>query len=686
MKFFKKFGYILLKILGTGLLGYGIYRALDQLVSYYEEMIEATGRWPISLLVFFAFNVLVFLFLTLHLWGFKYFKRLSNFRQKFNKLGWPIALGLSVLISWLLLYSTYRAVFSGWWVKSSLLIFMGFVISWLLTKDDAEVYTLKGILSSVILLCSAYVFAYELQTAVSYPFSLGWSEGNRLWDYSILYGRDLYNLPAGRAIPVYTSVGRQSLWGLPFLLPNVSIFVVRLWDVILKTVPYFLLGLAIFHRKRQEPGLWVLLGLWTFLFLHSGPIYTPLVLVAIMVVLARRLPLWLSILIVAIAGYYATEARYTWVFAAGMWAALIAFLEPAQMGKQATKRRWVRAILLGLAGVIAGYFIPKSLDDAIVSLLTGGNQGVSEAVEVAASGGTGISLTNLSDILGRQPLLWYRLLPNPTYPLGILLGLLVLVVPLTILLVLLAKRVSWRLTVWQKLLLFGELLAFLVVGLIISVKIGGGADLHNLDMFLISLVIVAGIIWHNGANTIVETMQLQGKAMQIALLAAALIPGLLGIIHADYIEIPSKTEAASYVNTIQRAVDSYNDGEILFIDQRQLLTFNIIKNVSLVPEYEKKHLMDMALAEDEAYFAGFNEDLKNHRFSLIVNEPSHIKFQEVDYKGGFGQENNAWVRWVSTPILCHYEAIETNTTAQFQLLIPRQGPLPVELIPYCQDD
>ncbi len=59
--------------------------------------------------------------------------------------------------------------------------------------------------------------------------------------------------------------------------PNVSIFVVRLWDVILKTVPLFLLGLAIFHRKRQEPGLWVLLGLWTFLFLHSGPIYTPLV-------------------------------------------------------------------------------------------------------------------------------------------------------------------------------------------------------------------------------------------------------------------------------------------------------------------------------------------------------------------------------------------------------------------------
>jgi hypothetical protein len=31
------------------------------------------------------------------------------------------------------------------------------------------------------------------------------------------------------------------------------------------------------------------------------------------------------------------------------------------------------------------------------------------------------------------------------------------------------------------------LLAFLVVGLIVSTKIGGGGDLHNLDMFLIGI-------------------------------------------------------------------------------------------------------------------------------------------------------------------------------------------------------
>ncbi len=81
-------------------------------------------------------------------------------------------------------------------------------------------------------------------------------------------------------------------------------------------------------------------------------------------------------------------------------------------------------------------------------------------------------------------------------------------------------------------------------------------------MFLISLVIVAGIIWHNGANTIVETMQLQGKAMQIALLAATRVVRVLGIIHADYIEIPSKLGCVlrQHHSALGRF---YNDGEIM---------------------------------------------------------------------------------------------------------------------------
>ena len=42
------------------------------------------------------------------------------------------------------------------------------------------------------------------------------------------------------------------------------------------------------------------------------------------------------------------------------------------------------------------------------------------------------------------------------------------------------------------------MIAFLIVGLIISTKIGGGGDLHNMDMFLVGLVFVAALAW-NGA-------------------------------------------------------------------------------------------------------------------------------------------------------------------------------------------
>ena len=46
--------------------------------------------------------------------------------------------------------------------------------------------------------------------------------------------------------------------------------------------------------------------------------------------------------------------------------------------------------------------------------------------------------------------------------------------------------------VWAVIL---PLLAFLIVGLVVSAKIGGGGDLHNLDMFLIGLVFAAGVAW-----------------------------------------------------------------------------------------------------------------------------------------------------------------------------------------------
>jgi hypothetical protein len=107
----------------------------------------------------------------------------------------------------------------------------------------------------------------------------------------------------------------------------------------------------------------------------------------------------------------------------------------------------------------------------------------------------------------------------------------------------------------------------------------------------------------------------------------------------------------------------------LFIDHRQLLTFGLIKEVPLINSYEKKVLMDYAMASDEKYFRNFHDDLKNKRFALIINEPSNLIIRETN--ASFGQENNAFVKYVTKPLLCYYIPIFTSNENSLEILIPR---------------
>jgi hypothetical protein len=87
------------------------------------------------------------------------------------------------------------------------------------------------------------------------------------------------------------------------------------------------------------------------------------------------------------------------------------------------------------------------------------------------------------------------------------------------------------------------------------------------------------------------------------------------------------------------------------------------------------------MASNSQYFYTFYEDLKAHRFTLIVNEPANIIIRGSEYS--FGEENDAFVRWVTQPLLCTYEPIYTSTDTSVQLLIPRETPAPAEM--GCQE-
>jgi hypothetical protein len=135
--------------------------------------------------------------------------------------------------------------------------------------------------------------------------------------------------------------------------------------------------------------------------------------------------------------------------------------------------------------------------------------------------------------------------------------------------------------------------------------------------------------------------------------------------------LPSESDTMEALQDIRRAVkEAAPSGEILFMDQRQLLTFRYITDIPLVPEYDKKVLINEAMSSSETYFRTFYRDLASRRFSLIITHPLHEKIQtETDE---FGEENNAWVKWVSTPLLCYYEPLGTLKKVKIQLLVPKQ--------------
>ncbi len=240
------------RILASIFLVYYAFRIIQELVIRYQPILAGNNDFPESLAAIAAFLVIAFAICILSIWFPTVILKLSPVRQKMGVLRWLLAVLLAVAISWLFLYSKWSFTLNGAWLRAFVYLAGFGAIAWLLTTQPQQNYSFEGLLKSGIIFGSVFIFASECQTAVSYPFSLSWSEGNRIWDYSVLYGRRLYDYPQGSPIPAYIDTGRQSLWGLPFLLPKVSIFTVRLWNALVFTLPYFLLGLFAFYKTGTK--------------------------------------------------------------------------------------------------------------------------------------------------------------------------------------------------------------------------------------------------------------------------------------------------------------------------------------------------------------------------------------------------------------------------------------------------
>jgi hypothetical protein len=524
--------------------------------------------------------------------------------------------------------------------RMMLLVDFAMIAGFLLPKERTHLLEKTALL--LLFSSSIFVIAQQIITISDYPFATSWSEGNRLWDYSLYFGRDRYIFEEPFSYPTYLTPGRHGLWGLPFLfLTNPSIVVMRSWDVVLWTLPYLLLGVALFVRRSslRSPWGWIL-ALWTFLFLSQGPIYAPLILSGLILALGyNHQRLWQSLLITAIACFYAGISRWTWMVAPAVWAALWALLE--EEVQQGFWKQFKRPLYLGLAGLLG----------AILSMVV---------MNIAFPRPDPIYSTSMS-----QPLLWYRLWSNPTNPTGVVTGLVYVVGPVLLWLI---WRIVQQRARWDFLKLFallGVLISFLAVGLVASVKIGGGSNIHNLDMFLVSLVFIVSMTF--------GTREAYSKFSGFGWLLCGfmlLVPVWnLTRTHKE-LKIPTEPDPDEVIAEMQSIIgEAAKEGEVLFIDQRQLLTFGEIKDVPLIMEYEIKDMMNQAMGHNQAYFEKFREDIKNHRFELIVSDPLYVVYQGP--KIAFGEENDAWVEEVTVPVLDSYKPVVRFDEHLIWLLVPK---------------
>jgi hypothetical protein len=568
---------------------------------------------------------------------------------------------LTLFTAVIFLYSSFGNYQFIYWLRFFVIFTCGFLSAFLLFYQKIDFPFLLKVAGMVLLASLVFVIGDWMTGVTDYPFSLTWSEGNRFWDYSIMYGVDRYINTSGKPVIPFLEAGRQLLWALPFAIPSIGIWGMRLWNVIVWVVPPLILGwtAVINPRTFYRDWIWQIgFGFWCFMFLSQGPIYPPLVICAIIVAIGlrqKRLPV--AILLVALASYYARISRWTWMYAPGLWAGLVALIEINNPSfKNGHWKELVRPVVLGLSGLLGAEVIAR-----IVAQFSQG--------QIAAEGNVTTMVVSSMDMT--QPLLWDRLFPNPTYSTGILLGYLWVGGPLLLFLVWLNIKRHWKTNWMQNLALVIILGAFSVIGIIISVKIGGGSNLHNLDLLWMTMIMLAAWVFRkwleDGLPGLFKT-----KSLMAILCLAIIFPTTIMIMYGEPFNVPQEYFINSSLKKLKQEVDAAKTkGEILFLDQRQLLTFGYVQDVPLVADYEKKLLMDKAMSSDQAYFDKFYEDLKNHRFSMIVSEPLRKSMADEGLRN-FAEENNSWVYWVSRPLLQYYMPKVTYDEVGVQLLVPRE--------------
>ena len=481
-----------------------------------------------------------------------------------------------------------------------------------------------------------------------YPFAMGWSETSRFYFPSLFLSEKVY----GQDYPWPILHPTLHLLLAPPYLFDSSLWFHRFWQVALR---YILVGAVVpaLMSRLSIPGRaerW-LVGLWMFLFLFMGPIYFHLTIPVILVLLgfsrADNRRTWIVVLLASI---WCGWSRLNWYPMPGMIAAVLYFMEVPYRGKD-IRSYLLQPALWSIAGTLTAY--------------------LSQQVYIALSGipESGIFYTSLA-----SDLLWYRLWPNASYFLGILPGALLASLPawVAMYIVVRSRKSDWHPI--RLILIFAALLVLFLGGLVVSLKIGGGANLHNMDAyFSLLLIVFAYFVFaryqpENGGTA--QPVQLHW----LLIIALIVMPAWSYLQFNIGFRATGDTARTQEVLTqLQHQIDQVNaqGGEILFITQRHLISMHMLDGVTLVPEYEREDLMEIAMANDLSHIQTFREDMEDQRFGLIVVDP--LNYNVLSRQRSFAEENNVWVTRIMKHILCNYREQIAFPADEIALYVPQEG-------------
>ncbi len=410
-------------------------------------------------------------------------------RFDFDTLTWRV-LGAIVFLAVLFLIPYIKFTFQiGQEVKKPvydpvlLLLFYYWMCWWMILLAMAALKTALrttwqgGFATVLIVFGVAFEIWSRYSVVTSYPLSLGWSEGSRYYYASLFFSKWIY----GESFPLSTlHPTRYLLQSFPFLFPSSGLFAHRLWQFLLWIGLTAGASIALTHRvfTRSERAIkWLAAG-WLFLFLMRVGVYNHLevmVIVPLLFISSRR-P-WQSLVAVIVASVWAGMSRVNWFPMPAMIAIAIYLLEtPLNALKHASDTSPFKQIfhylsqpmLWGVAGLIS------ALLTQIVYAYLSGNSGNANAFTSSFT----------------SDLLWYRLLPNANFPLGVIPAILLVSGPLIIIVVFATHQ--WKALHpirWLGLILM--LVALFAGSAVVSTKIGGGGDLHNMDTYAVLVGIVA---------------------------------------------------------------------------------------------------------------------------------------------------------------------------------------------------